>query len=83
MIESDNLHKTDYVDLVLLYLSTLYIKTGRPALSDFIQSVPYFSGFYLRQNEKLSQVLFFFEIRRVFALSLFLRSCSLISVPTR
>jgi len=56
MIESDNLHKTDYVDTVLLYLSTRYIRTGQPVLSEFIQSVPFFSGFYLRQHEKLFQV---------------------------
>lgn len=58
LIDSDNLHNTDYVDMLLLYLSMYNVKTGKNILADFIDSIPYFGGFYLRQHDKRFQELF-------------------------
>lgn len=58
LIDSDNLHNTDYVDMLLMYLSMYDVKTGESILADFISSIPYFGGFYLRQHGKRFQELF-------------------------
>lgn len=57
LIDSDKLHHTDYVDILLLYLSMYNVKTGKNLLADFIDSIPHFGGFYLRQHDKRLQEL--------------------------
>ncbi len=58
LVDSDFQFQTDYIDILLLYLTLYQVHSGIPVLEDFVEGVTEFGGLYLRQHGKMFQELY-------------------------